>query len=97
MTKDELNRLGEIAAKSTDVVYWYTHESQGQVRGPHNRWFQCTGGDDRYTASIEEDIYFAAAAMNSLKPLLDHVNSLEKTITDLKINLSMEEELLGKV
>lgn len=94
MTKDELDALREVAANATQVVSWYPHGVEdGTVRGPYHRWFKCTGNEDgkHPTANIENDVNFAAAAMNNLVPLLDHIEELERQIVDL----TMHNELTG--
>ena len=96
MSRDELEELKKVANKSTRVVGWYAHPYEGEVRGPFGRWFTCTGGENagvqpESVADISDDCKFAAAAMNNLVPLLEHIEKLEKEIIDLTI----EEELTG--
>ena len=97
MTKDQLNELREVAAKATQVVSWYPHSTE--VRGPFCRWFNVSEVDDQYAknvASQADDAKFAAAAMNNLVPLLDHIEKLQKEVDELKIDLAIETELVGK-
>jgi len=69
----DLKKLKEIVGKSSKVVSWYAHPWEGQVRGPWHRWFICQKGDDdspESIATVEDDVIFATASMNSLSALL---------------------------
>lgn len=70
------------------MVGWWEH--RGTIRGPWNRWFSCDVGSDtegKHLAPVEDDIAFAAAAMNNLVHLLDDLDEAEKKIIDLKMEL----------
>lgn len=86
-------RIREIEARcnaATKVVAWYPHGYDGTVRGPFGRWFKCTGGDNgmgdpiKYptpVASIEDDVAYAACAMNELPWLLQLIRTQETALT----------------
>lgn len=92
MTKAERQVLRDLAQKSTPVVSWYPHPYEGQIRGPWNRWFTISGDPAQYKkrdgvltpASYEDDVNFAAAAMNNMVALLDEIERLERDNQDLK-------------
>lgn len=93
-SKEELRKLAEA---STRVVGWYAHSQydgyhpgSASVRGPFGRWLMVEGGDNgmgdpvKYptpVADLYDDAKFAAAAMNSLVPLLDENEQLEKELS----------------
>jgi len=75
----DTKKLRELAKKATPVVAWYPHNTE--VRGPFCRWFTCSEVASQYRKEVAEtwdDCNFAAAAMNSLVPLLDELESLRK-------------------
>ena len=79
MTKEERQKLRELANKSTPVNAWYAHNES--VRGPFNRWFKCSEVNPEYKKHVsepEDDCKFAAAAMNNLVPLLNYIDYLEE-------------------
>jgi hypothetical protein len=97
MTKEERDKLREIASKATQVVSWYAHPAE--VRGPFHRWLNISEVDDKYkgnVASQADDAEFAAAAMNNLVPLLDTIDKLEKQVKSLEVDLAIESELTGR-
>lgn len=62
-----------VGEKSTKVVQWYAHPIEGQIRGPFMRWFRCSEVYPEYAkrvASVEDDVTFAAAAMNNFLKLI---------------------------
>jgi hypothetical protein len=87
-TRDELR---ELISKSTQVNGWYAHGYEdGTVRGPYHRWFKCSEVDDKYkhnVAPVNDDVNFAAAAMNNLEALLDLLDAAEEKVADLQIEL----------
>jgi hypothetical protein len=82
VTRELLDRLREIANKSSHMVAWYPHRYEGQVRGGFCRWFECTegGGWDKSKASpiadVADDVEYCAAAMNHMPALLDYIDQL---------------------
>jgi hypothetical protein len=81
-------QLRELITKSTPVVGWWEHTST--IRGPWHRWFTCELGTDEkgeHLAPVEDDVRFAAAAMNNLVHLLDELDEQDKKIYDLKMEL----------
>lgn len=66
-----LQEVGEKTSKSSNVVDWYSHPELGQIRGPYMRWFQCSGGNEKYTASISDDVEYCTMAMNEVPKLLE--------------------------
>lgn len=84
-SREELRLLIE---KSTPVVGWWEHG--GTIRGPWHRWFNCQLGTDtngEHLAPVEDDVKFAAAAMNNLVHLLDELDAKEAKILDLQVEL----------
>ncbi len=90
MNIEKLLELRELAAKSTRVVGWYAHSQhdgyhpgKAAVRGPFGRWMLIEGGENRPgemgegVADLYDDAKFAAAAMNSLVPLLNEIDQLK--------------------
>lgn len=80
-----LDELSKLCKKSTQVVGWYPHRYSGQIRGPYYRWFILQPGSDDgqgRLASPEDDIEFAAAAMNTLPHLVIKIQELEQIIKD---------------
>lgn len=68
-----LDRIQARCEKATQVVRWYAHPYEGQVRGPFFRWFQCQEGSPTHqknVSSVEDDVEFAAMAMNEVPELL---------------------------
>lgn len=93
-TLADIRRLKKLCSKSTKVVGWYPHGHEGTVRGPFNRWFTCSEGSKHHQqniASVNDEVEFAAAAMNNLKPLL---NIMEQLLLE-KANQQLEELLLS--
>lgn len=93
MTKDEIKALRELAEKATRVNAWYPHggsdrcgDHEATVRGPFNRWLIVTDTSDpgyrKHVADAYDDARFAAAAMNSLVPLLDYIHALEQDLQE---------------
>ena len=81
MNKEERQFLRSLAKASTEVNQWSYHGADSTVRGPFCRWFKCTEVDPKYKKHVAEsidDCKFAAAAMNSMVPLLDLIDALEK-------------------
>lgn len=77
LTPERLMELREIANASTKVTGWYAHSRE--VRGPFCRWFAVSEVAPEYRKHVADpvdDVRFAAAAMNSLVPLLDLVEKL---------------------
>lgn len=92
ITKQQREEFRELIAKSTPVVGWYPHPYEHEIHGPWNRWFKITG-DPAQSVSRDgtstpaphaDDVYFAAAAMNNFKALLDEIDRLERDNEDLK-------------
>ncbi len=84
--KKHLRKLAELSTQTE----WYPHRSadcygpEPTVRGPFFRWFKCTAvqpEDQHHVADAGDDVYFAAAAMNNLIPLLDEIEQLEKELS----------------
>lgn len=86
----KLDEWEAVAIKSTKVVAWYPHGAEdGTVRGPFGRWFRCEPGDDQskfypgnkgVLASIEDDVNFAAVAMNSFQKLISVIRKQQEVI-----------------
>ncbi len=94
--REELRKLANASTKVV-AWYPHKYGGKGHfggnatVRGPFGRWFECYGGDNgmgdpvKYpvpVADIGDDVEFAAAAMNSLVPLLDEIDRLETALAD---------------
>jgi hypothetical protein len=97
-TKEEIDELCELYAKSTKVVAWYSHYP-GEVRGPFCRWLKVTEVDDQYkkhVAEIGDESRYAAAAMNNLPRLIVNIKQLEKRVAELELALAIEDELREK-
>lgn len=103
ITRQALDKLRTIACASTKAVAWYAHSQydgshpeQASVRGPFGRWFLVLGGDNGMgdpvkhptpVAGLFDDAKFAAAAMNSLSSLLDHIDAQAAEIAELREEL----------
>ena len=87
MNKEERQFLRSLAKASTEVNQWSYHSDGPTVRGPYCRWFKCTEVEPQYKKHVAEsidDCMFAAAAMNSMVPLLDLIDSLERECETLR-------------
>ncbi len=78
ITASDLNMLKELEKKSTQVVGWYANGHT--VRGPFHRWFEVTKVSPEYEKHVgrmEDDVAYAAAAMNYLPKLIERIEQLE--------------------
>ena len=92
-----MNALKELHDKSTKVNAWYAHGwEDGTVRGPFHRWFKCSEVEPRYAkhvAGVAEDTEYCAGAMNLAPYLINAVETLLKRVSELELDLEMENVL----
>lgn len=78
ITAADLKMLKDLEKNSTQVVGWYANGHT--VRGPFHRWFEVTKVAPEYeknVGSMEDDVRYAAAAMNYLPKLIERIEELE--------------------
>lgn len=92
---------GEKSTKAT----WYEYKYEKQVRGPWNRWFQATGPlriredskDKRDPADIEDDVKYAALAMNNCERLARALIILEDGLENADACIRVTHDRLEKL
>lgn len=78
ITSKDLEFLKELKQKSTQVVGWYANGHT--VRGPFHRWFEVSKVSPEYEKNVgrmEDDVAYAAAAMNYVPALIERIEQLE--------------------
>lgn len=85
-TKEKIEELKKVHAKSTQVNSWYAHPlEEGNIRGPWNRWIEVSKNEGcEHVAPHKDEVNFIAEALNHFPHLLKRITVLEDSIDLLK-------------
>jgi hypothetical protein len=87
-----IEKLKSLQAKSSQVGSWYAHRGgdcygpEATVRGPYFRWFKCADVEEQYrkhVAEPEDDVKYAAAAMNHVPELIKTIEARDEEVKRL--------------